>query len=131
MGRLAAIMVCILGMAVLDHGLRLVWDIVGTGYVRGAGADAFLAAASAERRFIAIGEAVGVTFLYLCALRLSFPASLGGNRERWLCVLALALTAGRSFLGVGEGFSAPFGMVLVVCAGVALVIYNYLPKAPG
>lgn len=126
--RLAAFALCLFGMGALDHGLQAFWNVIGQGYGPGMSIDTFAADAVAKRRFVAIGEGIGVTGLFLAALRIGFPAGLIGDQARWIVALALALAAGRSFLGLGEGFTAPFGLLMVICASLALVIYRYLPQ---
>ena len=124
--RMAALVLCLFGMWTLDHGLQALWSMIGEGYRPGMSIDAFVADAAMKRRFVAIGEVVGVTGLFLAALRITFPDGLAGDQACWIAALAVALTAGRSFLGLGEGFTASFGVLLTICACLALLIYRYL-----
>ena len=78
--KLAALALCLIGMGVLDHALRLLADMAAPDYVPGSGFEALAAVPHLKSRVIGLGEIIGVTVLYLLAL-------------------LLALTAGRSFLG--------------------------------
>lgn len=129
--KLAALMLCVVGMGALDHVLRLLADLAVPDYVAGSGFEAWAAAQHLKSRVIGFGEIIGVTALCLLALRLSFPGGIRRNAYAWTVALILALTAGRSFLGIGEGFTASFYLLVTFCQVVALWLHAILPRRPG
>ncbi|MDQ7263881.1 hypothetical protein NM680_18970 [Paracoccus sp. PS-1] len=129
-GRLAALALCVLGMGALDHGLRLAAALIAGDYAPGSGFEAFRAVSRLEARVIGIGEALGLVLLCLLALRLSFPHGIRRAEQPWLFLLLVGLTVGRSFLGVGEGFTSSFALRESACGLVALLLYAFLPKRP-
>lgn len=115
-------MLCLIGMGLLDHALVWLAQAIGGDLPRGAGFDGHEAAFRARRLVKLIGEPVGLTLLILAALRVALPQGFVRNEYNLLVLLALALAAGRSFLGRGEGLSADFGLTILCCGLAALFL---------
>lgn len=64
----------------------------------------------------------------LLALRLSFAHGIRREEQPWLFLLLVGLTVGRSFLGVGEGFTSSFALPACACGLVAPLLYACLSK---
>lgn len=128
MRRILALLLCLLGIAVLDHALMRFADLRQIRYLPGTALDLLWQGTTPPRRNMALSEIGGLVLLWLGALRLGFAHGVGrGDHDRLLALL-LALAAGRSLIGVGEGFSVDFVLLAALCGLVALVLNGLLSR---
>ena len=126
--RAAALCLCFFGMALLDHGIAGVAAQISGPLPSGRGFDAFAEVAGRRRLVTEALQPAGLVVLILLALRIAIPQGVTRQDLGLLIGILFALTAGRSFLGIGEGFSTRFGLPVVICGLAALCLNQMIAR---
>lgn len=128
MRRILALLLCLLGVAVLDHALIWFAELRHIRYLPGSALDLLWHGTTPARRMMALCEIGGLVLLLLAALRLGFAQGVGRDEHDRLLALVLALLAGRSLIGVGTGFSIAFLALAAICGLVALALNGLMSR---
>lgn len=83
-------------------------------------------------RFVAMKpyiEVICIAIISGLAFWLARPSGITSNEFNLAALFLVAMTIGRSFFGLGEGFSTSFSMVAVPGIVLGLVTYAYLQKS--
>lgn len=132
----AALALCFFGMAPLDHGIAWLAACISGPLPAVISFSAYDKVARARQLITDVAEPAALVLLILLALRLALPHGLRGAVTRarvqrdlgLLLGILLSLAAGRSFLGIGKGFSADFGQPVLICGLAALCLNQMITQ---
>lgn len=123
---LLALLICFFGIGLLDQLLETLRQY----FLSMRGTD--LPPALSFESFARIGRInrwagyAGLCLLWLLALMIARPHGITRDEFLLLLAFAVAFTLGRSFLGVGEGFTLSFLTLNLICGGVAITLQYLL-----
>lgn len=126
--RAAALCLCFFGMALLDHGIAWIAELVSGPLPSSVSFQAYAEVASKRRLVTEVLQPAGLVALILLALRIAIPQGVTRQDPGLIFGILFALTAGRSFLGIGEGFSTDFGLPVVICGLAALWLNQMIAR---
>lgn len=126
--RAAALALCLVGMGALDRAIASVAAWISGPLPTKMGFQAYVEVSQQRQLVTDLLEPAGLVILVLVALRIAIPKGLTRRDSGLVLGILFALTAGRSFLGIGEGFSTDFGMVVVVCGFAALALNQMIAQ---
>lgn len=126
--RVAALCLCFFGMALLDHGFAWIAAQISGPLPSAVSFQAYAEVTSKRRLVTQALEPAGLVALILLAMRIAIPNGVTRQDPGLIFGTLFALTAGRSFLGIGVGFSTDFGLSVVICGLAALWLNQMIAR---
>ncbi|SIO18854.1 hypothetical protein SAMN05444002_3352 [Vannielia litorea] len=77
-------------------------------------------------RLLPLAEGLVIALITWLALRVARPHGSGSNEYTLLVLIGVGMMVGRSFLGIGEGFSTDFAVIMIPGVVAGFIGYTIL-----